>query len=387
MIQRQLKIHMDSQQSFFLFGARGTGKTTLLHQIFPSEEVLWIDLLQLEEQDTFSRTPLELERRLRARKNPTRWVVIDEIQKTPRLLDEVHRLIESDKVAFALTGSSSRKLNRGAANLLAGRAFVHTLHPLCAAEIPDLDERTAMRSGMMPMAFTLATDPEREQFLRAYALTYIKEEIQEEQLVRRLPPFRAFLEVAAQANGKIVNFLKMGRAAGVAPATIRSYFDILEETLIGFFLPAWHRSVRKRQLSSPKFYFFDCGVKRALDRTLTIDLAPGTGAFGEAFEHFLILEIRKCAIYRFPDWQFFYLNTGSDVEIDLIIERPGLPLVLIEIKSADRVDERDVKHLASLGQEMTEPLLLCASREKQRRRIGSVLCLHWKDALEELGLI
>jgi len=386
MIERKPQIQLDSHQSFFLFGARGTGKTTLLHQLFARNRTLWIDLLDLEEQDLFSRSPQELERRVRARDEGIRWVVIDEIQKIPRILDGVHRLIENEGISFALTGSSSRKLKRGAANLLAGRAFVHTLHPFCIAELPGIDELAAMRFGMLPKVFEFATDSEREQFLRAYALTYIKEEIQEEQLIRRLPPFRAFLEVAAQANGKIVNFLKIAKTVGVAPATIASYFEILEETLVGFFLPAWHRSVRKRQLASPKFYFFDCGVKRALDRTLTVDLLPQTSAFGEAFEHFLILEIRKCAAYRFPDWQFFYLNTGSDAEIDLIIERPGQPLVFMEIKSSERIDEGDIRHLESISNGMEEALLLCASREKNRRRIGRVLCLHWKDAFAELDL-
>ncbi|MCP4676018.1 MAG: DUF4143 domain-containing protein, partial [Deltaproteobacteria bacterium] len=222
-------------------------------------------------------------------------------------------------------------------------------------------------------------------FLRAYALTYIKEEIQEEQLIRKLDPFRQFLEVAAQTSGKIVNYSKIAEDVGVATQTVISYFSILEETMIGLTLSPYHRSVRKRQRNSPKFYLLDTGVKRALDRTLSIDMNERTYAFGDAFEHFVILEIVKNASYDFPDWQFSYLNTGTNREIDLIIDRPGQKTALIEIKSTETILKRHAKTLNSLGKDIPNSSSYCVSRDRNKKQIGSVHCLHWKDIYQELA--
>ncbi|MCP4676288.1 MAG: AAA family ATPase, partial [Deltaproteobacteria bacterium] len=210
MIERHLKIRRDSKSSFFLFGARGTGKTTFLRSTFSNDEAIFIDLLDPVEQDLFSREPRELERRVLALRPECRWIVIDEIQKAPRLLDIVHKLIESGDRLFALTGSSSRKLKRGVSNLLAGRAFVYNLFPFSSSELGDRFELVdGLKWGMLPGIQKFDNDVDKQHFLRAYALTYIKEEIQEEQLIRKLDPFRQFLEVAAQTSGKIVNYSKI----------------------------------------------------------------------------------------------------------------------------------------------------------------------------------
>ena len=375
------------RSSFFLFGARGTGKTTWIRDTFEPAASLYLDLLDPEVEDLYRRTPSRLEQQVRALPDAVEWILIDEVQRAPRLLDVAHRLIESTGKRFVLTGSSGRKLRRGASNLLAGRAFVHNLFPLTVPELRDaFDLDGALRWGTLPRIYSLDTGEDRRAYLRAYALTYLKEEIVAEQIVRRLDPFRQFLEVAAQSNGAIINYTNIARDVGADPKTVMSYFGILEDTLVGFLLPAFHRSIRKQQRVNPKFYFFDTGVKRALDRTLDVPLNAGTYEYGRAFEHFVITQIVHLSQYRYPDWRFSYLQTGAGVEIDLVIERPGLPTALIEIKSSERVDERDVRHLARFTGDFPEPLALCISRDPTRLQVGDVLCVHWREALRELSL-
>ena len=373
--------------SFFLFGARGTGKTTYIRDAFEPEASLYIDLLDPETEDAYRRTPRRLENQVRALPDAVEWVLIDEVQRAPRLLDLVHRLIESTGKRFVLTGSSGRKLRRGASNLLAGRAFVYNLHPLTAPELGDaFDIDDALRWGTLPEICSLRGNDDREAYLRAYALTYLKEEIVAEQVVRRLDPFRHFLEVAAQSNGMVVNYANIAKDVGADPKAVKAYFGILEDTLVGFLLPAYHRSIRKQQRVSPKFYFFDGGVKRALDRTLRVPLNAGTYEYGKAFEHFVITQIAHLSSYRHPDWRLSHLRTGSGAEIDLVIERPGQSEALIEIKSARRIDERDVRGLARFTGDFANPTALCVSQDPTRMQIDGVLCLHWRDALAELGL-
>ena len=285
------------------------------------------------------------------------------------------------------TGSSGRKLRRGASNLLAGRAFVYNLYPLTAPELGDAFELDdTLRWGTLPGIYSLRAEDDKQAYLRAYALTYLKEEIVAEQIVRRLDPFRQFLEVAAQSNGTIVNYANIARDVGVDPKTVLSYFSILEDTLVGFLLPAYHRSVRKQQRANPKFYFFDPGVKRSLDRTLQVPLNAGTYEYGKAFEHFIVTQIAHLARYRCPDWRLSHLRTGSGAEIDLVIERPGQPEAIVEIKSSPRVDDRDVRSLARFTGDFANAAALCISRDPARMRMNGVLCLHWRDALAELGL-
>ena len=375
------------RQSFFLFGARGTGKTTWMRDAFDPDASLYLDLLDPEVEDLYRRTPGRLEQQVSALPDSVEWVLIDEVQRAPRLLDAAHRLIESTGKRFVLTGSSARKLRRGASNLLAGRAFVYSLYPLTVPELQDaFDLDGALRWGTLPRMFSLDADEDRRAYLRAYALTYLREEIAAEQIVRRLDPFRRFLEVAAQSNGAIVNYTNIARDVGADPKTVITYFSILEDTLVGFLLPAFHRSIRKQQRSNPKFYFFDTGVKRALDRTLELPLNAGTYEYGKAFEHFMTTQIVHLSQYRYPDWRVSYLRTGAGVEIDLVIERPGLPTALIEIKSSERVDERDVRHLTRFTGDFSEPLALCISRDPTRMQIDGVLCVHWREAFDELGL-
>ena len=385
MFRRLLQVSRGN--SFFLFGARGTGKTTYIGEAFDPDASLYLDLLDPEVEDRYRRRPGRLDSEVRALPAAVEWILIDEVQRAPRLLDVVHRLIEGTGKRFVLTGSSGRKLRRGASNLLAGRAFVYNLYPLTVPELQDafvLDD--ALRWGTLPRIYSLAGREEKHAYLRAYALTYLKEEIVAEQIIRRLDPFREFLEVAALSSGTIINYANIARDVGADPKTIVSYFSILEDTHVGFHLPAYHRSIRKQQRANPKFYYFDIGVKRSLERTLEVPLRSGTYEFGKAFEHFVITQILHLSRYRFPDWRMFYLQTGAGVEIDLVIERPGMPVALIEIKSSERIDERDTRGLAAFTGDFARPLALCISRDPARMQIGGVLCLHWRAALQDLGL-
>lgn len=373
--------------NYFLFGARGTGKTTFLHQKYDEKVSVYIDLLNPVEEDIFARSPEELIHRTAQSGNKTGWVVIDEIQKVPRLLNVVHSLIEKGQYKFVLTGSSARKLKRGASNLLAGRAFVYNLYPLTHRELgKSFDLKHALKWGTLPKIFDYNTEADISDYLRAYALTYLKEEIAAEQIIRKLDPFRTFLEIAAQANGRILNFSNIAIDVGVDPKTVQTYFSILEDTLIGTLLHPYHTSVRKRQRSNPKFYFFDTGVKRALDRTLTLDILEKTYGYGDAFEHFVLLEIFKLSAYARNDWQFSYLRTKDDAEIDLIIDRPGMPKVILEIKSTNNILKKHCAGLQRFIPDMKPCEAFCFSRDPHKKRIGTVSCLPWDIGLNELGL-
>jgi predicted AAA+ superfamily ATPase len=373
-------------QSFFLFGARGVGKSTLLKRHFDDHDrVVFIDLLEPKTEDLFRVHPDELTQIVRNQK--PEWIVIDEVQKLPRLLDLVHFHIENDQQKFVLSGSSAHKLKRGSANLLAGRATMNHLHPLTANELGQaFDLHHALSWGLLPKIYGLNTDGEKFDFLESYCLTYLKEEIVSEQIVRNLDPFRNFLPIAAQMSGKIINYSKIAREVGVDTTTVQNYFSILEDTLIGFTLPAFHRSVRKRQRLAPKFYLFDLGVTRALAGILDVPVRKATGSFGNYFEHFLIQEIRKLADYKKIRWNFSYLMTKDNVEIDLILERPSRPLILIEIKSADNIQREDIASFIKVTSAFTDARSYCFSSDPRKKIFDHVECLHWQEGLAALGL-
>jgi len=370
-----------------LFGARGTGKSTFLRQYFLEEKPLWLDLLDPEQEDRYARRPADLAEQIHAMSPAPTWVVIDEAQKAPRLLDVVHSEIERGAVKFALTGSSARQLKRHNTNLLAGRASVYHLFPFTAPELGDtFNLDSALRFGTLPGLQACSTDEERNSFLRAYALTYLKEEVWAEHMVRSLDPFRRFLEVSAQVNGEVVNYTNVARDVGVDVKTVQSYFQIMEDTLVGFLVEPFHCSVRKRQTHAPKFYLFDPGIRRALSRLLTVDIRPGTYDYGRSFEHFIVVEILRRSMYRQNDYAFSYLRTKDGAEIDLIVERPGQAPALLEIKSTDHVDERDTRGLEHFLRDMPGATAFCLSRDPTVRKIANVRALPWHAGLTELGL-
>ena len=270
--------------------------------------------------------------------------------------------------------------------MLAGRAYMHFLYPFKSFELGDdfnLEDR--LNWGSLPRACTLSDAEERAAYLKSYALTYIKEEVQVEQLVRNLDPFREFLEIAALGSGEIINYSKMGRDVGVDNKTVQNYFQILEDTLLGFILPAHHRSLRKSQLEHPKFYLFDNGVRKALSRSLKSYVTEGTSAFGEAFEHWMIQEIFRLNHYTQSDYRLSYFATKNDVEIDLVLSR-GRETILVEIKSAKTHQLDEIRKLDRSSEIFKPTATYYVSRDSHSIKEGGVQALHWKNFLKKLFL-
>ena len=383
MIQRLQ--NLKTKQSLFLFGARGTGKSTLLKQIFSSKKTLWIDLLDYKQESALSKNPDRLSFLISG--NSYKTVIIDEIQKVPRLLDVIHKEIEQNKkIQFIMTGSNARKLKRGQANLLAGRAIAYYLYPFSCFELKkDFQLRSALHFGELPKLLNLKSKKEKILFLESYVQNYLKEEILQEQLIRQIQPFKNFLEIAAQLNGQTINYSKFARETGSDHKTIQNYFSILEDTLIGFSLPAYHRSIRKQQQKAPKFYLFDTGVKRALEGILILPLKFKTFSFGQAFEHFVLLECVKLNHYLRKSYKFSYCKTKNGLEVDLVIQRPGKKELLVEIKSAEEIRRdhiKTIKHFSKDWKVSHEAQLW--SMDKQTQIIEGVKCLPWRTALKKL---
>lgn len=381
MIKRMIKLFKNN--SCFLFGPRGVGKSTLVKYIFLESFSVNFSLLKVEIRERFLRNPDELSQVVKALPAHITHIVIDEIQKVPKLLDVVHDLIESTDKYFIMTGSSARKLKAGGANLLAGRALVHSLHPFSVFEIEErFDLEGALQWGLLPKIFEYSDDDIKIRYLQSYAHTYLKEEIWEEQIIKDLEPFRRFLEVAAQMNGKIINYSNISRDVGINDKTVKSYYAILEDTLIGFFLEGYKHSFRKRLLTKPKFYFFDPGITRALARMLSVPIIPKTSAYGEAFEHFIILECLKLRDEFYSEYRFSYLQTKDDVEIDLVVERPGQPILLIEIKSTTHVTQETISSFIHLIRDFGTCEAVCFCDDPLEKMIDNVRVLPWKTGLK-----
>lgn len=385
MIKRSLKI--SSASSFFLFGPRGSGKSTLIKALPFLKNALYIDLLKPQIEDKYRLNPELLEREVSAL-TAGDWVVIDEVQKLPKLLNLAHSLIEEKKIKFALTGSSSRKLKRGGANLLAGRAFNYHLYPFIQSELKssfDLDHVLAW--GCLPKVMTLKKVSDKALFLESYVHTYLKEEIQVEQLVRNIDPFRLFLPIAAQMSGQLINYSNISRDTGVSYKTIETYFQILEETLLGFFLLPFERSIRKVQKQSPKFYFVDNGIKRALEGgKLRQPILPRTTDYGNAFEAWFIFECIARNHYLRKNYKFSYLRTKDDVEIDLVIQKPNGDEMLVEIKSTANPKDQDLKNLSTLGGSFPKAELFCVCRADRKQKLKNISVLPWQAAFKALDL-
>ncbi len=377
-------INLPKDQSFFLFGARGTGKTTLLKALPWLKDCLMINLLKASTENRFARDPDELSSIVNAMPKEQTHIVIDEVQKLPKLLDIVHDLIENTDKKFILTRSSARKLKNGGANLLAGRAFTYHLYPFSFLEIQDkFDLLQTLQYGTLPKIFEFTDNVNKQFFLETYTNVYLKEEIWAEKLIRDLAPFRYFLEVAAQANGKIINFSNISRDVGVSDHTVKEYFSILEDTLLGYTLPAFQHSFRKRLNKKPKFYFFDTGVVRALMGLTEVPLTERTHGFGNAFEHFIISECKRLANYYHRNYRFSYLSTKDSAEIDLVVERPGKGILLVEIKSTDHVKESHLSTLESIKNDLGDCEAICLSRDPHPKKMGNITVFPWQDGIKK----
>ena len=368
MIERILKINNELDGSIFLFGARQTGKSTILRQQFPQS--IYIDLLDTEVKGRFRRRPVLLYEMLHDKPEGT-LVIIDEIPEVPELLDEVHRLIVERRLLFILCGSSARKLKRKGKNTLGGRALPVYLYPFVSAEIADLDIDRAVNYGLIPPHY-LAKNPTRQ--LSAYIQVYLKEEIKEEALVRNLASFQRFLEVAALTDGEIVNNNNIAQDCGVSATTVSSYFDILEDTLIGYRIPAYRKVMKRRLIQAPRFYYFDVGVANHLLHRK--DMVKGTDEYGHAFEHLVVQEIYAWLHYSHSEEELSYWRTYTGIEVDVVI---GEARVAIEIKSAEEVMSRHLKGLKAFGEEYPQSRRIVVSLDRFTRKMGDVECMYVKD--------
>ena len=317
-------------RSFFLFGPRATGKTTWLRSVLP--DALWFDLLRMNLVLELTRQPDTFRQQIESQPRGS-WVVLDEVQRLPALLNEVQAIMTERHrtYRFALSGSSARKLKGGDANLLAGRAINRQFFPLTAAELGgDVNRDRILRYGLLPQ---IHAEPDAAvDILDAYVSNYVREEIQQEGLVRRLDSFARFLGVAASMNGQVVNVAGIARDAGVARPTVQGFFEVLVDTLLGFWLPAWRPRAKVKESASPKFYFFDSGVARALAGRLREPLERDERGF--LIETWVLHELRSAMAYHNAGGQLHYWRTPNGTEVDFIWTR-GRRAVGIEVKAAE----------------------------------------------------
>ena len=363
MLERILKLQEIADDSLFLWGSRQTGKSTLLKALFPKSRLY--DLLKTDVRMAFQLRPALLREECEML-DEDELVIIDEVQKVPALLDEVHWLIENRKLRFILSGSSARKLRRSGANLLGGRALRRTLFPLVSDEIPDFDLYRALNNGMLPRHYLVA-DPSKR--IQAYIGDYLQQEIMEEAVVRQLDAFTRFLQVAALSNTEIVNYTNIAQDCGISAKTVKEYFAILEETMLGFYLPAFTRVVKRRLILSPKFYYFDVAIPNHLLRR--VPLQKGTDYYGHALEHLVIQELRAFLSYTFgEDKKLSYWRTlDNKYEIDAVI---GDAEVAIEVKSTDNVTSHDIKGLKAFSEEHPNAKLILLSMEERARKLNEI---------------
>jgi len=351
--------------SFFLFGPRGTGKSTWLRGAFPQAHR--IDLLDEGLYQSYLADASGFAGHLRAL-DPGSTVVVDEVQRLPALLNEVHRHIEDRKLRFVLCGSSARKLKTAGTNLLAGRAVRRYLHPFVPEELgKDFDLDEALRFGTLPVVWTA---PDRAEALAAYAQLYLKEEIQAEALVRNLPGFARFLPVAALFHAEVVNVAGMARDAGAARATVGDYLEILEDTLLAFRLPAFEARLRVRERRHSKLYWADAGLPRAMKRQLG---PPTAEERGHLFEGWVASLLRAYRDYRglFDDWGYWAAGKGSSVEVDFVLRQSG-DLVAVEVRAGQKVFEADLRGLRAMAElpGVRRRLVVCRGERRQKTADG-----------------
>lgn len=363
MFKRQLRLPVPGTETFFLWGPRQTGKTTLLRATYP--DALWIDLLKAEEFRRYLHNPELLRGELAARES-VRQVVIDEVQKVPQLLDEAHWLHEHRRVRLALCGSSARKVKRGQANLLGGRAVRYELHGLTAQEIGhDFDLNRVLNHGYLP---TLYQSDRPRPLLNSYVADYLKEEVAAEGLVRNLPVYSEFLNVAALSDTELVNFSTIARDCGVSSHTIKGYFQILEDTLLGRWLPAYTKRPKRRVIAAPKFYFCDVGVVNHLARRG--DLHAGSELYGKAFENWVFHELGAHNAYSEAFAKLSYWRLASGIEVDFIVNDMQLA---IEAKATAKVTADHLRGLRAVAQDhlrIKQRIIVCLEPSSRRTEDG-----------------
>jgi uncharacterized protein len=373
MYKRKQIFEGSAGESFFLWGPRQTGKSTLLKALYPDS--LWFDLLLTDVFERFQRNPSQLREIIMATQ-PVKPVVIDEIQKIPALLDEIHWLIENKKIRFILSGSSPRKIIRSQANLLGGRALRYELFPLVSNEIPDFDLLRALNNGLLPRHY-LSENPKK--LISAYIGNYLRDEIMAEARIRNVTTFSRFLEVAAFSNGEMVNYSNIASECSVSSPTVKEYFHILEDTLTGRFLPSFQKRPKRRVILAPKFYYFDVGIVNYLLKRGKIE--PGSEMFGNAFEHFIYQEIVAHSHYSGIQYPMYYWRTTSQIEIDFVL---GDHEVAIEVKSTTNANPRHAKGLKNFAEEYKVKQQILVTNDSFPRQMDNTLVLPWNIFLQKL---
>ncbi|MBN2689468.1 MAG: ATP-binding protein [Gammaproteobacteria bacterium] len=370
-INRKITILDELQEkSVFLLGPRQTGKSSFIRNKLSEARVY-----NLLESDTFLKLNQAPQRIREELTDSDKIIVIDEIQRFPTLLNEVHLMIEEHDVRFLLTGSSARKLRRVGVNLLGGRARMRHLHPFSFSELGDaFDLNKAINYGLLPSIY-LSSNPEAD--LNSYIGLYLQEEIVAESATRNIPAFSRFLQVAALCNGKIINYSNIANDAQVARTTIQEYFQILKDTLLAFEIPAWKQSLKRKPISTSKFYFFDMGVTRLIQNRALLN--KGSPEYGEAFESYICHELKTFIDYTHLKG-LNYWRSKSGFEVDFIISNE----IAIEVKAKDNVSLQDIKGIKALQEEKKHKHYIVVSFEKTTRMVGGIQILPWKIFLEKL---
>lgn len=369
--KRLLSIKLPANRSAFLWGPRKSGKTYWISRQFPDS--ILIDLLKTDVFADYASRPSVLRDRYQ---DHSGLIIIDEIQMVPALLNEIHWLIENTHVSFLMTGSSARKLRRGHSNLLGGRAWRYTMAPLAYPEVSHFDLEQVAISGLLPPHF-LSSDPIQD--LRAYIADYLKEEIATEAATQNIPAFAEFLRISALTSGELLNYSNVARETGVSAKIVRAYLQILEDTLLGYRIPAWKKVKNRRLIETEKFYLFDVGVANYLARR-----APKTGSseFGKSFEHIILMELKAYQSYKSPELDIRFWRTSTGFEVDFILNDMD---VAIEVKSSNRIHSGQLKGLKALLEEHHVKRAIIVSLETQVRKLDmGIEVLPWQVFLDQL---
>ncbi len=377
-IQRVLKIDLPKKQSAFLWGARKTGKSTYLKQRFPQSFIY--DFLKTDLFFEFSKRPSLLREQLLVKDEQilSHPVILDEVQKIPKILDEVHWLIENKNFQFILCGSSARKLKRGQANLLGGRAWRFHLFPFITLEIQNFNLLRALNQGLIPAHYL--QDHHYQKSLRAYVQDYLKEEVFQEGLIRNLPAFSRFFDAMGYSHGEQTNYSNIARECGIDSKTVREYYQILVDTLLGTMVPPYKKRQSRQVISkSSKFYLFDVGIASMIThRQITEERGVD---FGRAFEHFIFMEMIAHRSYKELDYDIHFWRTKSGMEVDFIL---GEGEVAIEVKGSNRIDNRDLSGLKIFVEDNKPKRAILICNEKEERLVGNIHIMPWRLFLELL---
>jgi predicted AAA+ superfamily ATPase len=376
-IKRLVRIELPKGQSAFLWGPRKTGKTTYLRDSFPDS--LTYDMLQTDLFLEFTKRPFLLREQLLAA-GPKQWnepVIIDEVQKVPQLLDEIHWLIENKKLRFILCGSSARKLKRGKGNLLGGRAWRYEMHPLVSAEVVDLNLLKALNRGMIPVHYL---EENYRKSLQAYIRDYLKEEVFDEGLTRNIPAFSRFFDAIGYSHGELTNYANIARDCGVDAKTVKEYYQILIDTLLGTMIePYKRRQERQVIMKAGKFYLFDVGVAGAITQRHVVQ--ERGEQFGKALEHFILMEIHAHRSYRDLGYDVNFWRAKSGLEVDFVLGRGE---VAIEVKGSSRIDNADLRSLKAFMEDNHPKKAFVVCNERRSRVHEDIHILPWRDFLAML---